>query len=360
VIKTLIISFNYPPTIGGIETYAKQLYNYFKNEKEISFLFPTKKKSSNALLRGISLIFFIIVSLVKHSLKKYRIIHLTSFNLWLFAYVYSFFNKNCIFLINIWGLEFVYKNKKGILPKIYRRVFLNSKVLNSPKFYYLVSSQASQNLLIENGFNKNHIKLIKLGVTESSIKLKLDTPTLKDKYFLFVGRIVKRKGLSWFIKNILPNFPEYRLKVVGPIGDKKEYLDSEHKQVDYLGVLSESKLTTLRENATICIIPNIFLENDDDFEAFCFVTIESVASGSVVIASNYQGIPEALLQGRLGSLPGPSNVDEWNESINEVINLDPKKRKEIIEERSQLLKEELSWNKLFLETKNLYLELYNV
>ena len=360
MIKTLIISFNYPPTIGGIETYAKELHNYFKNLNGVNFLFPSNKKSSNPILRGLSLIYFIFVSLLKSKSENYKLVHLTSFNLWFFAYLYSYFNKKCIFLINIWGLEFVYKNKEGLLPKIYNKIFLNNKILNSSKFYYLVSSEASKNLLLENGFDEKHIKFIKLGVPKSSIKssIKLEKPD--ENYFLFVGRIVKRKGLSWFVKNVLPNFPNHRLKVVGPIADKQEFQDSKHGQVDYLGVVTDSELKTLRENSLACIVPNIFLENDDDFEAFCFVTIESVASGSIVVASNYQGIPEALLNGKLGSLPNPSNVAEWNTSMHEVINLNLNERQNIIEQRSFLLENELSWDKLFKETENLYLELSSV
>jgi phosphatidylinositol alpha-1,6-mannosyltransferase len=360
VIKTLIISFNYPPTIGGIETYAKELHNYFKNVNGINFLFPSNKKSSNPILRGLSLIYFIFVSLLKSHSVNYKLVHLTSFNLWFFAYLYSYFNKKCIFLINIWGLEFVYKNKEGLLPKIYNKIFLNNKILNSSKFYYLVSSEASKNLLLENGFDEKHIKFIKLGVPKSSIKSSINLEKPNENYFLFVGRIVKRKGLSWFVKNVLPNFPNYRLKVVGPIADKQEFQDSKHSQVDYLGVVTDSELKILRENSSVCIVPNIFLKNDDDFEAFCFVTIESVASGSIVVASNYQGIPEALLNGRLGSLPNPSNVAEWNTSMHEVINLNLNERQNIIEQRSFLLENELSWDKLFKETENLYSELSSV
>ena len=37
MIKTLIISFNYPPTIGGIETYAKELNKFFFDKKDIAY-----------------------------------------------------------------------------------------------------------------------------------------------------------------------------------------------------------------------------------------------------------------------------------------------------------------------------------
>ena len=101
-------------------------------------------------------------------------------------------------MINIWGLEFVYQNKKGLLPKIYNKIFLSDKLLNSPNFYYLVSSNASLKLLQKKGFSDNHIKLIKLGVTKNKIFEKSEFKYADEKYFLFVGRIIKEKDCHGF------------------------------------------------------------------------------------------------------------------------------------------------------------------
>tara|TARA_Y100001958_G_scaffold147662_1_gene128518 strand:+ start:939 stop:2024 length:1086 start_codon:yes stop_codon:yes gene_type:complete len=358
VIKTLIISFNYPPTIGGIETYAKELNKFFFDKKDINFYFPSKIKSPKAFLRGISLFIFILKAVFQTVPKKYDVIHMTSFNLWLFAYLYSKFNKNTKFIINIWGLEFVYGNKLGILPRIYKKFFINMSVLNSSNFYYMVSSKASKRLLIDNGFRAEKIRFIKLGISKNRILTKSIELNPDNKYFLFVGRIVERKGLSWFVKNILPYFSNYKLKVVGPIGDKKEFSESKNPMVEYLGVVSDDELSKLRREAALCVVPNIYLENDDDFEAFCFVTIESVSEGSLVVASNYQGIPEALLNGNLGYLAEPSDIESWKDNISLALGLTAKERKDLVKERSEMLKKELSWDKLFNETYKLYSEVY--
>jgi hypothetical protein len=46
--------------------------------------------------------------------------------------------------------------------------------------------------------------------------------------------------------------------------------------------------------------------------------------------------------------------------MQEVIDLNLNERQNIIEKRSSLLKKELSWDKLFKETENLYSELNSV
>jgi phosphatidylinositol alpha-1,6-mannosyltransferase len=354
--KILIISFNFPPTIGGIETYAKELKQNFKNKEDVDFIHPEKEMSANSLRRGISLISFILKTYSQISKKHYELVQLTSFNLWILGYLYSLKYKNSKILINIWGLEFVYKNKSGFFPKLYKKIFIGNKALSSKNFHYLVSSNASKELMVKNGFRKSNINLIKLGVSNQQISRK-KTKVLSEKYFLFVGRIVERKGLSWFSNNILPYYPDFKLKVVGPIGNQKEFNLSMGDNVDYLGVVTDEKLMELRMKASISIVPNIFLPNEDDFEAFCFVTIESVASGSLVVASNYQGIPEALLNGKLGSLAEPSNIDSWVNLINKNLSYSYKERFEIISERIKILEKELSWKVLFDKTKELYDEI---
>ena len=351
--KILLISFNFPPTIGGIETYARELKIYFDGDKEIDFIHPKNKISANPFFRSISLLNFVIKTLITIRRKKYDLIHLTSFNLWILGFIYLKLYRKTKILINIWGLEFVYKNKTGFFPKLYKKIFIGNKILYTDNFNYLVSSNASKDLMVSNGFDMDKINFIKLGVSQLQISEKT-IEVLNEKYFLFVGRIVERKGLSWFSNTIMPNFPEYKLKVVGPIGNQKEFESSQTDNVDYLGTVSEEELMRLRRNATICIVPNILLPNEDDFEAFCFVTIESVASRSLIVASNYQGIPEALLYGKLGSLAKPSDKESWVNLINENLSYTTQERIKIITKRIEILQKELSWDILFDQTKKLY------
>ena len=218
--KILLISFNFPPTIGGIETYARELKLYFDDYKEIEFIHPKNKISANPFLRSISLLNFVIKTLITIRRRKFDLIHLTSFNLWILGFFYLKLHKKTKILINIWGLEFVYKNKTGFFPRLYKKIFIGNNVLHTDNFNYLVSSNASKDLMILNGFDIDKINFIKLGVSTQQINEKT-VEVLNEKYFLFVGRIVERKGLSWFSNTIMPNFPEYKLKVVGPIGNQK-------------------------------------------------------------------------------------------------------------------------------------------
>ena len=128
----------------------------------------------------------------------------------------------------------------------------------------------------------------------------------------------------------------------------------QHKEnIEYLGTVSDSELKKLRSNAVACVVPNIYLENEDDFEAFCFVTIEAVASASIVVASDYQGISEALLGGNLGYLAKPSDINSWVDILKEVISLKENERNELIK-KITITKKEMTWEILFKQTKAYY------
>ena len=58
----------------------------------------------------------------------------------------------------------------------------------------------------------------------------------------------------------------------------------------------------------------------------------------MVVASNYQGIPEALLDGALGYLAEPSDTVSWVENIRLALDLNSKERKELIEKGLKYLK----------------------
>jgi glycosyltransferase involved in cell wall biosynthesis len=340
--------------MGGIETYSYNLMNFFTDFDDIETIFPTKKKSEKIALRAINMIIFSISTLLKIFRKKYDVIHITNFNMWIIGYIYTFFNKNVKIIINIWGLELVYKNKVGIIPKIHK-IFVPLRFISKIKnFVFLTCSDSSNVLALEVGFIKNSIETIPLGVDRKQILPIRENIEFK-KYFLFAGRIVERKGLSWFVNNVLQNFPDYKLIVVGTIIDKEEFNKiKDNKQVEFLGRVEASELIKLRQESTCVIIPNIFQEKNEDFEAFAFVTVESVAHGALVVASKYQGLEDSLLKGELGELCTPSNVNSWIDNLNYVVQIDSHKKREILEKRIEILNDNFIWDIIFEETYKLY------
>ena len=355
--KSLIVSYNYPPVIGGIETYAFELIKYFdSNFKEYyDFIYNKTPKPLSGIYRGFSFVIFILRTLIRILFKKYEVIHITNFNLWFVGFIYSLIHRQTKIILNLWGLELVYKSKKGVLPTIYNFIVPIKLICNLSSFEFMVSSNASKDLAIKNGFNERKLHYIPLGTRIFKVENKLNN---KDEYIFFAGRITPRKGLNWFVHNVLSEFPDLKLKFVGPIVDRKEYESiMESKQVEYLGIVSEKDLIKLRHNSLAVIIPNTKDKDNPDFEAFCFVTIESVASKAIVLASNYQGLADSLLNGVLGFLAEPSDKDSWAQKLEEVLSIKDEERNRIIEDRLRILKQKFMWQKIFEDTYLLHRKL---
>ena len=55
--KKIILTYNYPPTLGGIETYSYNLFKHLQKIGGYKFIFPKRKKPNNLYFRAINLIF---------------------------------------------------------------------------------------------------------------------------------------------------------------------------------------------------------------------------------------------------------------------------------------------------------------
>lgn len=141
----------------------------------------------------------------------------------------------------------------------------------------------------------------------------------KRLILLTVGRLVKRKGHEWFIKNVVPNLPEnviYLVAGTGPRGDTISKLISKlrlENRVYLLGKVSEERKIELLHAADIFIMPNIKVLGD--VEGFGIVAIEASAAGLPVIAANIEGIKDAVENCKNGYLLKPEDPQALIEKI---------------------------------------------
>ena len=133
--------------------------------------------------------------------------------------------------------------------------------------------------------------------------------------------------MSWFAENVLPYFPEYKLFITGSIVENDELLKTlKTHNTEWLGRVSRSELIKLPTGVIRCCNSKYTAANQNDFEAYGYVTIESVASGGLVVASNYQGLADSLKKGQLGFLAEASDLKSWVSVLNDVINLEKKEK----------------------------------
>ncbi len=145
---------------------------------------------------------------------------------------------------------------------------------------------------------------------------KIVRKSLKGKRVIItVGRLVRRKGVYWFIKNVFPKLEnDFIYLVIGEGPEKTRIINLIHdlkikERVLLLGQIPNQDLKIIYNTADIFIMPNMKVKNN--VEGFGIVAIEASSTGLPVIASNMQGITDAVIEGKTGYLVEPGNSGEF-------------------------------------------------
>tara|TARA_Y100001936_G_scaffold215098_1_gene225249 strand:- start:4651 stop:5820 length:1170 start_codon:yes stop_codon:yes gene_type:complete len=182
---------------------------------------------------------------------------------------------------------------------------------------------------------------------------RFSTPTMRPTVMkseninlLFVGRVNEsRKGLRYALgaySRLKWQYPKLRLIVVGSgVPDKESYRVMGERSLDdviFLGPMSESELPSYYQHADIFLAPNT------GKESFGFITIESMASSTPVIAASIPGFQSVIKDGYNGILVEPKNEKSIAIAIKKLI--DNPSLRTSLEINGRLSVEKYSWKKV--------------
>ena len=125
-----------------------------------------------------------------------------------------------------------------------------------------------------------------------------------DKIILFVGRVEPLKGIEQLLKTMpyLQNSQGTKLVLIG--GDENSQYEMERLQrlsrdlhiedsVTFLGSIKQERLPYFYSAADVCVIPSYY-------ESFGLVTLESLACGTPVVATDVGDFKSIIRQGETG------------------------------------------------------------
>jgi glycosyltransferase involved in cell wall biosynthesis len=155
------------------------------------------------------------------------------------------------------------------------------------------------------------IRVIKNGVDLDVYRPREDWPA-DEGYILFVGRIVKQKGIEYLLRAfyyVVHRFPDVKLKIVGK-GDLLPYIQRlctnlvlSADQVVFVNPsqwLTRHETAELYQGARIVVLPSIY-------EPFGMTALEALACQRPVVASRVGGLPEIVQHGINGFLAEPQD-----------------------------------------------------
>lgn len=134
---------------------------------------------------------------------------------------------------------------------------------------------------------------------------------------LYVGKHTEAKGVQVVLDaaELLPDVT-FHFCGSGPNDDVTEARAAGNENIIYHGYVSNEKIARLREEATVGVVPSLWMENSP------YVIYEHFAAGLPVVASDVGGIPELVKEGETGSLFPPGDREALVDSLRDVLNDD--------------------------------------
>ena len=168
-------------------------------------------------------------------------------------------------------------------------------------------SGATGRAAIERGVSAERFRVVPPGVldpsrlpkrtAESGARLRNRLGLAPDTTVLLtLGRLVPRKGVRWFVSEVMSQLPETVVYVVAGSGSDEDAIRSaiagigpSGQRVLLLGQVDEGLRDALFTGADLFIMPNVVVPGD--MEGFGLVAIEAAAAGALVVASALGGNP---------------------------------------------------------------------
>ncbi|MEI6892444.1 MAG: glycosyltransferase family 4 protein [Pontiella sp.] len=176
--------------------------------------------------------------------------------------------------------------------------------------------------------------------------------SLRDRDFIFVGRLIEQKGLMILLKAfvVLSKDGDCSLTIIGEGSQKEIGEDYVRKigledRVDFLGHQDAPQVANQMRRHKVVVVPSIWEE------PFGLVVLEGLACGCRVVAANRGGIPEGL--NGLGILYEAEDVADLARALREQLS------ESVLMPEKQALCQHLEWHQpanVAMEYENLLLK----
>ena len=247
-------------------------------------------------------------------------------------------------VITIHGSDF-YRMNNGIIRA------LKLYVLSQADVVTVVSSHMKSEIL-------NTIRLKNLVVAPMGVDMsQFNSPIAcrQETEIIFVGRLVKQKGISYLIDAVSAlksRYPSITLRVYGG-GPEEVNLRAQANKLGmgrsilFEGFQSSEIISKAFKQAALCVVPSI------GEEGLGLVPIEAMASGCPVIASRYGAISDIIVDRVSGRLVIPESSLELKVTIDEL--LGDEGFRQLLSENGRLaVREKYSWDTCAGRYENIY------
>lgn len=382
--EILVISHKYPPSIGGMQKQCFELVKGLKKNNKVHHLIHEHGTSKLGFLLWVSF-------RARSILKRYPNIDLVYANDGLMAFFLTplFWMTKKPITVTIHGLDVVFP--LGFYQKWVR------KYLNKSAAVIAVSDGTTQEIkkrevapervfTVKNGFDPDFKPLEQDASFKDRLAKKLGVHFEGKKVLVSIGRSVKRKGFSWMVNHIIPQLEDVIYIIIGPtLGDHDTVRRTEkllpgalwntlvllegkpldeitvHEKIAELNLedrvfhvsdLNNEEVAQTLMLADLFVMPNLSVPGD--YEGFGLVALEAVMSGTLSVASRVDGIPSAITADKNGILLEPGNVDQWLQTVKDLLADDGKRLALAEEYRNYTIENASSWENMAAQYEQVF------
>lgn len=257
--------------------------------------------------------------------------------------------------VTVHGLDIHFKN---IFYQFYLKLFFRNLTLYFPISTYVESLLASFRVRgtvvkINPGLSDRYFDPT---ITRDRLAEILGRNISEKKILLTTGRLVRRKGHAWFIREVLPNLPPNAIYLIVGDGPEREHIADLiaklelQDQVFMLGRVEEAILKILYNTVDMFIQPNI--NDTDDIEGFGLVLTEAALCRCPVFVSRFQGMTDAVHDGKNGFQVDLENKEEWIEKITNFL-----EHPDALPKVREYTLEHFSWDVIAQQYRNVFLSI---
>lgn len=316
-LRVLFVTRKFPPSIGGMEMYSAQLHHALTAEVGVLDLFTPNppilgRPSIPRLAR------FIIAAAWQLATKarRYDVILLGDYAIASLAVVAKLATAGKVATaVSLHGNDLYFMRGRSLNARAYAmlsRIVVASGALNAA----IANSHAIAREAEVRGLSRVHV--IPLA---TRLPTDLASTPRNPRQLLFAGRLIRYKGLAWFMREVWPRVQaNASLLVAGPVWDPAELASIENvPRVVYLGALPPEDIPRLRAESAACIMPNLPPSDGEQDEGFGIAALEGPAVGTPTLASRCGGLVDAIEDGVTGFLLPPLDADAWAAKIDAVL-----------------------------------------
>lgn len=205
--------------------------------------------------------------------------------------------------------------KGFVFDRLKRYVALHSNAVT-------VVSHAMQKILQEMGISLSKVKVIPMGVDLQN-RFVPAAKQQKTGVILFVGRLVKKKGLVYLIESlpsIIEHHPHSILRIVGD-GQEKERIKKRIIELDlcnhieFLGAIGNDALPEIYRTADVVVFPSVVAE-DGDQEGFGLVLVEALGCECATVVTDLPAMQDIVHNGKTALVVPQKDPMQIAEKVN--------------------------------------------